>query len=192
MNIKKHIPFIAILLIVIVFTGCTPMMDVRYDYNKEINFSKYKTFAMYKLDEKNRSISQLNQDRLIKAIKNEMKKKGFEETESSPDLLVNAVVILKEKRVVTANTDYYGYGYGGVYRPYAWDNNMSVTRYNTYDYIDGTLIIDVLDRSISKLIWQGTGNQQVDSQLDNPDQQIPVIVAKIMEHFPPEPAPPKK
>ena len=114
-----------------------------------------------------------------------MTKRGFTESESSPDLLVNSVAIFKDRTSVTANTNYYGYG--GYYRPYYGGVGMSSssTNYDVQHYKDGSLIIDIVDAKSNKLIWQGTGNKEIDKPAKDPDTAIPKAIAAIMETFPP-------
>ena len=90
------------------------------------------------------------------------------------------------KKDVTANTNYYGYG--GVYRPYSWGSGSTsaYTTYNVNDYIDGSLIIDVVDERTNKLVWEGVGNKEIDSpKSKDPDEVIPAVVGKILANFPP-------
>jgi len=104
------------------------------------------------------------------------------------ELLVNTIAILKDRQSVSSNTDFYGYG--GAYRPYAWGGGMGTvsasTTYNVENYKDGSLIIDVVEAATKKLIWQGTGNSEIDKPLKDPDKQIPAAITKIMASFPGE------
>ena len=177
---KMH--WLAALMILI---ACSPSLKVSSDYDKTVDFAPYKTFSMYQLQDKSGAVSQLNQNRITDAVKKQMVAKGFTENDANPDLLVNVVTYLKEKQQVTANTNYYGYG--GYYRPYAWGGGMSsgTTTYSTYNYHDGTLMIDVVDASKKQLVWQGVGNKEIDKPSKDPDKTIPEAVARIMESFPP-------
>lgn len=49
------------------------------------------------------------------------------------------------------------------------------TTFNTYDYVDGPLIIDIAPTKNQKLLWQG-GNDEIDSKPDNPEEFIKVAV----------------
>ncbi|PZF73628.1 DUF4136 domain-containing protein [Taibaiella soli] len=166
-------------------TACTPQLKVTTDYDRKADFSKYKTFSLYVPEEKNETISQLNRSRIESAVKAEMVKKGLQEASSNPDVLVNVVTIIKNEQQVTANTNYYGYG--GYYRPYGWGGGMAsgYTTYNVTDYKDGSLIVEVVDANTKSLVWEGIGNQEIDKPMENPDQQIQGIVAKIMAGYPP-------
>jgi hypothetical protein len=166
--------------------ACSPSLKVSSDYDKSVDFTKYKTFAMYQLQDKSGAVSQLNQNRIFDAVKKQMIAKGFTENDANPDVLVNVVTYLKEKQQVTANTNYYGYG--GYYRPYAYGGGMAsgTTTYNTYNYHDGTLMVDVVDAAKKQLVWQGVGNKEIDKPSKDPDKVIPEAVAKIMASFPPK------
>ena len=168
--------------------GCSPTVKVTTDYDHAANFSEYKTFSVYDLKAQEGQVNQLNVDRVTKAIRNEMISKGFTESTTNPDLKVNAVTILKNKTQVTADSNFYGYG--GMYRPYGyWGGGAMMgganTTFNTYDYVDGSLIIDIVSTKSQKLVWQGIGNAQIDSKPDNPEEFIASSVKKILEGFPP-------
>ncbi|KAF2511215.1 DUF4136 domain-containing protein [Flavobacterium foetidum] len=187
MNIKSINLRIVPLLLLGFFFSCSPTVKVTTDYDRNANFSEYKTFAVYDLRAQEGQVNQLNIERVTRAIRNEMIAKGFTES-SNPDLKVNAVSILKNKRSVSANTDFYGYG--GMYRPYGyWGGGPMMgganTTFNTYDYVDGSLVIDIVSTKSQKLLWQGIGNAEIDSKPDNPEEFINSSIKKILADFPP-------
>ncbi|MBP1222035.1 DUF4136 domain-containing protein [Flavobacterium sp. 1355] len=188
MNTKRtNFRFIPTFLLVLLYS-CSPTVKVTTDYDHSANFSEYKTFAVYDLKAQEGQVNQLNVDRVTNAIRSEMIAKGFTESASNPDLKVNAVSILKNKQSVTADTNFYGYG--GMYRPYGyWGGGAMMgggsTTFNTYDYVDGSLVIDIVSAKTQKLVWQGIGNSQIDSKPDNPEEFIAGAIKKIMEGFPP-------
>ncbi|MFB9078223.1 DUF4136 domain-containing protein [Flavobacterium procerum] len=187
MNIKSINLRIIPLLLLGLFYSCSPTVKVTTDYDHSANFSEYKTFAVYDLRAQEGQVNQLNIDRVTRAIRNEMLAKGFTES-SNPDLKVNAVSILKNKTSVSANTDFYGYG--GMYRPYGyWGGGAMMgganTTFNTYDYVDGSLVIDIVSTKTQKLLWQGIGNAEIDSKPDNPEEFINTSIKKILADFPP-------
>lgn len=190
----KHIIFMKrffwipgmILIMVSVIVSCGPSLKVTTDYDKNANFAQYKTFSIYHSEKMSDAISQLNQTRIINAIRAEMTKKGFQEVSANPDLLVNPVAIFKDRMAVSSTTDYYGYG--GAYRPYYWGGGMGVsgtTNYNVQHYKDGSLIVDIVDANTKNLVWQGIGNKEIDGPVKDPDTKIPQAIASIMAGFPP-------
>ncbi len=188
MNIKRTNLRIVPLILMGLFYSCSPTVKVTTDYDHSANFSQYKTFAVYDLKAQEGQVNQLNADRVARAIRAEMTAKGFVESSNDPDLKVNAVSILKNKTQVTADTNFYGYG--GMYRPYGyWGGGAMMgggtTTFNSYDYVDGSLVIDIVSAKTQKLLWQGIGNAQIDSKPDNPEEFIAGAIKKILEGFPP-------
>jgi hypothetical protein len=160
-------------------------MKVSSDYDHRVDFSKYKTFDL--LNGAKSNISSINQDRIYNSVKAEMQGKGFTQDTKQPDLKVNITAIVRNEQEVSSNTNYYGYG--GAARPYYWGTGMS-SSYTTYDvehYKSGSLIIDVVDASTDKLVWQGVGDKKIDDPGSDADQRIAEAVNKIMQGFPPKP-----
>jgi hypothetical protein len=177
---KKYSLFLALSAILLIVNSCDSFKVVT-DYDKKVDFTKYKTFAIdtFKQSE---SVSQLNQQRILNAVKSTMISKGYTES-SNPDLLIHISAILKDRTYVS-ESNYYGYG--GFYRPYVWGGS-GVTGYTTYDvynYKDGSLVIDIADASNKNLIWESIGNKEIDGPIKNLDQAIPMAITKIMESFP--------
>lgn len=180
--------FYCALSMLLVASACGPTLKVTSDYDKTASFSSYNTFALYDPAGSKSPISQLNRERLENAVRSQMTAKGYTASTdtSAADLLVNIVTVAKEGQSVSANTDYYGYG--GFYRPYYWGGGMGMassnTTFNVDKYIDGSVIIDVVDRKTRRLLWEGTGNSEIDGPLKDPDTKIPQAVAKIMASYP--------
>jgi len=183
---KKTIAFSLMFAAALLFVlSCGPSLRVTHDFDRSVDFSQYKTFRIASLDAQHQSVSQLNQQRIINSIRNEMTNKGFKES-AEADLEVNAIVILENRQQVTANTTNF-YGAGGFYRPYAWGPTMSTsaTTVNVQHYVNGSLIIDIADTKTRNLVWTGTGNRDINRPLNNPDADIASAVKSIMANFPP-------
>ena len=117
---------------------------------------------------------------MINAVRAQMLAKGFTESENA-DMLVNITSIMKNEKEIVANS----YGYGGGYRPYAWGGGNMSTTVNVQNYVAGSLIIEVANASTNKLIWEGIGNQDINSPSSDPEKAINTAVQKIMASFPP-------
>jgi len=178
------VSFYSIALFGLLLASCGTTVNVSSDYDRANNFSNYKTFTVYDIKTKGQ-VSSLNADRIVNAIKSEMTRKGFVESSTNADLQINALTFLKDKQAVTANTNYYGYG--GDYRSYGyWGAGIGgSTSYDTYNYKDGSLIIDIIDSKTKKMVWTGTGNAEIDKAPKNPDEFISGAVKKILAAFPP-------
>jgi len=171
---------VVVLSALVLFTSCGPQLTVTTDYDHTANFSQFHTFKIVQLEQQYQALSQFNQTRVINAVNAQMLAKGFTPSEN-PDMLVNITSIMKNKQEIVANS----YGYGGGYRPYAWGGGNMSTTVNVQNYTAGSLIIEVANASTKKLIWEGIGNQDIESQSSNPEKAINSAVQKIMAAFPP-------
>lgn len=130
-------------------SSCGPIIKgVMFDYDQDADFDEFLTF--YWSDEilQNKVEQPLFYNSLVKkriknAVESEMTGRGYELTENNPDLVINAHMIVEEK------TEYQSVPTAG-YR-YYWQDNVRVS--NTKE---GTLVIDLIDRSRKQLVWQGS------------------------------------
>lgn len=185
---KKIHASIYLIMAVIIAWSCSPSFKVNSDYDKTADFTAYKKFALYNPENLNKAVSELNRTRVANAIRSEMTKKGFVEDAAAPDLLVNAVAIFEDRQSVSSTTTgggMYGGYYGGMYGAYGWGGGTSHTNVDVRHFKDGSLIIDVVEANSKKLLWQGTGNKEIDGPVKNPDVNIPKAVGLIMASFPP-------
>ena len=107
--------FLLLLVPVILFSSCDSM-DVFADYDKETDFTQYKTYNFLKWPEQNEEmVNDIDKRRILTAISNEMELRGFTKIEGDADVMVNFILILEKKTGVQAYSDYYGGGYGGYY-----------------------------------------------------------------------------
>ena len=183
------------LLIGVLCLSCGTSLKVSTDFDKTIDFKKYKTFSVYDLKQTG-SVNPANAEKIVLALKKQMQEKGFVEDTQNPELHVNAVTILTSKEAVAMDappTNYYGYG--GAYRPYGYYGvgygygyaENPDTRENEYDFKEGTLMIDVVDTKTQKMVWQGVGKTEIDTKPVNADEVINYVVGAIMVSFPPDP-----
>jgi hypothetical protein len=159
-------------------TSCSSI-KVYSDFDKNVDFSQYKTYAFHKRGIDRLEISELDKKRILHAIDNELGKKGMIKSEN-PDLLIN--ILTKERERVDVNQYNAGWGYGWRYgwNPYLWGGQTYVSTST-----EGTLYIDLIDARKKELVWQGEGVGYLTENRDKKEQQINEFVAKILEQFPP-------
>ena len=78
---------LALLLLGLVFTSCNTVR-VASDYDREVDFGQYGSFAFFKPGIDKAEISDLDKKRILRAIEAELLAKGFTKSED-PDLLVS-------------------------------------------------------------------------------------------------------
>ena len=167
-----------ILVCIGILTSCSSVKVVS-DYDVQVDFSTYKTFAFYKKGIDKASVSDLDKKRIMRAIENELIEKGFTKSEN-PDLLISIFTKSREQVNVTDNNLGYGFGWG--YNPWFFGS----TNLNINQYTEGTLFIDFIDKNKNELIWQGIGSGAMKlSNIDKKEERINEFVNKIILAYPP-------
>ena len=173
MKLFKFAPFLALFM----FCSCTTVRVVS-DYDKEVNFSQYNSFAFYKPGIDQAKISDLDKKRIMRAIEAEMTAKGISKSQT-PTLLVS--IFTKEKNRIDVYNNNYGYGWG--WNPYWYGGNYGSTVTTS---TEGSLYIDLIDMKTNALVWQGVGTADlVTNNMEKKEQRIKEIVAKILAVYPP-------
>jgi hypothetical protein len=178
----KKLYFFASMFLILM--SCSSV-DVYSDFDKNTDFSNFKTYAFYKKGIDKVEISDLDKRRILKAIESELKAKGMVVSEN-PDLLVNIFTKSREKIDVYNNSYYgwypwyYGYGYYGPGYGFGFMNVSTST--------EGTLFIDLIDARKKELAWQGigTGLLSYEKNIEKKEARINEFVAKIMTAYPPQ------
>lgn len=152
---------------------------VAADYDKNVEFSQYKTFAFYKPGIDKAEISDLDKRRILRAIESELLKKGFTKSEN-PDMLVSMFTKAREQ-VNVYNNGYGPYGYGWGWSPYYWNSYNTSVSTST----EGTLYVDFIDANKKEMIWQGMGTGYLSQKMSKKEERINEFVAKILEKYPP-------
>lgn len=142
MRILKITP--VLLLLTVIVSSCSSVR-VASDYDKEVNFNQYNSYAFFKPGIDKAEISDLDKKRILRAIEAEMQRKGFSKSHD-PDLLVSIFTKTNENINIYQNNMGYGYGWG--WHPWYWGSG-----YNTVSRTsEGTLYIDLIDADGKELV----------------------------------------
>lgn len=173
------------LLVMIFMVGLAACssLKVSYDYDKQADFAKYKTYAFTE-EALKLPVGDLNRDRILKAIETELAAKGMTKSDS-PDALIDILVKAEEKVDATATTTptYGGYGYGR----YGYGGGFSTTSINYNEYVEGTLFVNMVDAAAQKIVWQGRATKTIDedASAEKREQNINTAVKQIFTKYPP-------
>lgn len=172
--------------------GCSSL-DVTTDFDPEIDFTAYKTYAWYtgEMPEGDAlAANPLIQKRAINSVDRELASKGFKLTDGDPDFVVIIHAGMKERMQVT-NTGYGGYGYGGYgygrYGRGGWGGGGVSSTHVTY-YDEATVVVDIADFGKKELVWRGTGTGVLSKKQktqEESQQTADEVIQKIMQDFPP-------
>lgn len=165
------------LLIALGLMSCSSV-SVRFDYDRETDFTRYETFRW--LDQKHKPPPKMVAEhsffekRLKDAVEAELRAAGYRRPKmGEPDFLVAYHIGAKEKVDVTRH----GYRYGPHGR---WvGRRVEVRRYK-----QGTLILDVIDPRSRQLVWRGTAVGAL-RDMTAGEAEIRGVVSKVLAEFPP-------
>lgn len=177
-TVKK---LVMLFLVGIVFTGCSTLQTVS-DYDKNVDFSGYKTYGFYDKGLEKLRLNNLDKRRLMAAVESEMNAKGFSKS-STPDLLVNLVVVAKERADYYSPGFYGGWGWGrglGWGSPF-WGGGPGYVN----EYREGTIIIDFLDPGKKILFWHGRGAGFNLDNFNKREERLQTGVREILAQYPP-------
>lgn len=174
--------------LVSIFVASCASVKVTSDFDKTAPFSDYKTYAFTPEALKIPNVTNLNRDRLIAALENELGKKGFTKSET-PDVLIDMNLVTKAVNTATANTTGGGgYGYYGAGYRYGYGGGFSTTTINYDSYDEGTLFVDMIDASKKQLVWQGRGKATLDTEASGSKREARInnAIEQILSKYPPQ------
>ena len=165
------------LVLALTLTSCASVY-VTTDYDRQVDFSAYKSYAFFKEGVERAQISDLDKRRILRAIEQNLNEKGFTKSEQ-PDFLVN-IFTREEENVDVYNNypTYWGWGVG-------WGPFWGGSFYNVSRNIEGTLYIEIIDAKKKELIWQGKGTGYVPQSVERKEEAIANFVNRILEKYPP-------
>ena len=111
---------------------------------------------------------------VLEAGNTQLMKKGLQPVEHSPDVFITFFLHAnpgQSIKIVDA-----GYGW---YGPATW------TTTEIDSYMDGMLVIDIVDASTSKLIWRAYCGDHI-REMKKRDKKITAAVKKALDRFPPK------
>jgi len=185
---KKTVSIITVILLL--FSTNLMAQKVSGDFDKTVDFSKYKTYQFIGWQKDSEKVmNDIDKKRLREAIENEMTARQFKRVESGADMGLSLYIVVDQKTSTSSYTNFYGgAGYGRGRRVSGgWGNGYASTSYTESDYLQGTLVMDFLDESSKDLIWQGVAKGTINEKAEKREKSIPKAVKKLMKKFPVDP-----
>lgn len=185
---KKLVSTLALSLLFL--TGCNTLM-VQTDYDTEYNFSALKTYAWLEGSPPSDDIrinNSLTIKRVVNAANSALQTKGYTLTDKDKaDFYVTWFGGIETRIQQEGINTYYGHlGYNSpTLSHYGYWPGFSRTY--IYEYLEGTLIIDISDSKSKQLVWRGTGQDYVEESATPGEivENINKAVAEILGGFPP-------
>jgi len=162
----------------ILSTVSMPAQQIKADYDRAVNFSRYKTYSWGKVHSEN----PLWVDRIKDSVNSALAAKGWNEVDSGGSVSIMAMEITETHRTLDTYYDSFGggwrWGRGGGF-------GDATTTEDTYRV--GTLVIDLFDSNTKMLVWRGSASDILSNKSDKNIKNLNKSVAKLFSGFPPQP-----
>lgn len=159
-------------------TSCAPIY-VNYDYDKAVDFSKYKTYQYF--GDMETGMSELDTKRLLDALDAKLKANGFALSEN-PDFLID----IKSIDFRNAQRETVGVGVGGGSGNVGGGISIGlpIGQSNTTREI----VFDFVDAKNKQLFWQAKSESSFNPRGTpiEKEERLAAIVEKVFKKFPPK------
>jgi hypothetical protein len=178
----------ALLLVATVLPATALAQQVNFDFDRDADFSKYKTFAYtvcMRIDDP------LVDKRIVAHLEKALALEGLTKASGDGDVNVTYHTSTKEDVVIDTNTWGYGYGqgqrwgHGGSGYGSGYGGPLSTTT-TVRKYTRGTLVIDIWDARTKQLVWRGTASDSVSDDPKKNDQKVQKALQKLFKSYPPD------
>jgi hypothetical protein len=187
----KHLSSILSLFVTLLILNACSNIKYTADFDKEVNFNQYKTFAFLGWQEDSgNTLTDFDQKRLRDSFVEEFSKRNITLVNSGGDMAVMLYVVTTKETSVTSYTNYYGGGGRGRYRRGrrgGWGGGYASTSYSESDYLKGTLVLDIFDNSDGSQIWQGVAQGTISEKPEKREKSVPSKVKALMGKYPVKP-----
>lgn len=171
----KKIYTIALLLSVL---ACAPIR-VNYDFDREINFSNYKTYNYF--SDMNTGLSELDTKRFLEALDAKLSALGIAFSET-PDFYID----ITSRTVQSSQQSSFGLGVGGTGNNVGGGVSMGIPIGQSN--LNRQLTVEFVDEHNKQLFWQAISESSYKENTTPQvrEEEIKQLINKIFSAYPPE------
>ena len=174
---------------------CAPAVRVSSDFDNSANFTQFRTYAWYHPPGRTATdttrYDTFLEKRIRNAIEAQLATEGFAFNATNPDVKIAFDLRIENETRLdpTARYSYApgfgGWGYGGYMGwGYNYGYNHMPPAFMTYNYREGTLVIDMVRATDNELVWRGYGVTELTNRTVR-EENIRDIVTRIFQKYPP-------
>ena len=181
-----RVSIVLALMLVLAGSSAALAQDVRYNFDKQSNFSGFKTYRWVALKGA-QPLPDLTERQVKAAIDAELAKKGLTLAQGDQaDLLVGYQAAVDTEKQYTSYDTGWGYGpgwYGGGW----YGGGGGMTTGSTSTIYVGQLAVDMYAAAPKQLIWRGVASKTLDPKAKPEKQQknLAKAVTKLLKNYPP-------
>ena len=184
MNKALFITLVGLLLA----AGAALGQDVRYNFDKNADFSKFKTYKWVTIKDAAK-VNDLTDKQIIAAVDAELATKRLTKTsDDSANLYIGYQAGIGQEKQFTSFSSDWGYG-GGWYRGgwYGGMGGMSTTTGQTSTIYVGQLALDMYDSANHDLVWRGLASKTISPKAkpEKQEKNLAKAVRKLLKNYPP-------
>jgi hypothetical protein len=172
---------------VLLITGCAVAQDVRYNFDREADFSKFKTYKWVVLGAKAQGETLLSKQ-IRTAVEIELSGKGLTKVEDdTANLYIGYQTAIGQEKAFTSYNSGWGYGSGWYRGGWYGYPGGGMTTGQTSTIYTGQLDLDMYDSANHDLVWRGVASKTIDTNA-KPDKQqknLTKAVVKLLKNYPP-------
>jgi hypothetical protein len=172
---------------VLLITGCAVAQEVRYNFDRDADFSKFKTYKWVSLNTTTQGDSLLSKQ-IKAAVDIELGVKGLTKVEEdTADLYIGYQTAIGQEKAFTSYNSGWGYGPGWYRGGWYGSPGGGMTTGQTSTIYTGQLDLDMYDSANRDLVWRGVASKTIDTNAKPDKQQKNLIkaVAKLLKNYPP-------
>ena len=181
---------IAMIALTLLAIPAAVAQDVRYNFDKNTDFSKFKTYKWVDIKDASKFNSLVDKE-IKQAVDSQLAAKGLSKVDGdNADLLIGYQgAVGTEKQFSSYNSSWgYGSGWGrGGWYGYGGGPSSGFTTGQTSTIYVGQIAVDMYDSANKDLVWRGTASKTID-QTAKPEKQqknLNKAMAKLFKKYPP-------
>jgi hypothetical protein len=164
----------------------TVPVDVRYNFDRVADFSKFKTYKWVNLKDAAK-IDDFRDKHIKDLVDAELARKGMDKTDvDTADLYLGYQAGVDTQRQFTSYKTDWGYGSG--WAKGSWYSGVGGMVTEQAEVISiGQLAVDMYDAANHTLVWRGVASKTIDPSATPEKQQknLAKAVAKLLSNYPP-------
>jgi hypothetical protein len=177
-NLLNNTKRLVLLMSLTVFLSCSNQIRVHTDFDRSVEIHRLNSYRWLKKEHLESSVNplvynELNDKRIQSAVNEQMKAKGYTQSDSLAKIIIHYHIVIKEGTVMRTEPLGYHAAFFG-----------SIHTMEPYLYEEGTLIIDFMKADTNDLIWRGWADSILDEENLITEDLIDKAVTKIFQSFP--------
>jgi hypothetical protein len=176
-----------ICVVILIALGTAVAQDVRYNFDKDTDFSKFKTYKWVAIKDAAK-VSDLVDKQIKDAIDAELATKGLSRVEQdNADLYIGYQPAVGEEKQFNSYSTGWGYGPGWGGGWYGGTGSTS-TYGSTSTIYKGQLALDMYNSAGHDLVWRGVVSKTIDPKAKPEKQQknLAKAIRKLLKNYPPQ------